>query len=162
MNTGSYTKRHLGTLTIVALLSIAQAASGQVAPPGGHGDPGTIDAARLYEAACAPCHGRAGDGNGRGVRLLGTPRPRDFTTGVFEFRSTAAYELPTDEDLYKTISAGIPGTWMPAWKDLLRPVEVWSLVNYLKGFSPVWTFGHKENPRPRFNCPILPQRLRNS
>ena len=153
METVRCNRGRLGALVISAVLMIAQAASGQVAQPGGHGDPGTIDVAGLYTEACAPCHGRAGDGNGRGVRLLGAPRPRDFTTGVFEFRSTAAYELPTDEDLYRTIVAGIPGTWMPGWEALLQPVEVWALVSYLKGFSPVWT---ETEPSPALHVPDPP------
>ena len=36
----------------------------------------------------------------------------DFTKGLYKFRTTNSGELPTDEDLFRTISRGIPGTTM--------------------------------------------------
>ena len=93
-----------------------------------------IDAARLYASACAPCHGSRGDGQGSGAQHL-SPRPRDFITGVFKFQTTPTGTPPRDEDLYRTISRGVPGTWMPAWEALLTPAERWALVFYVKGFS---------------------------
>ncbi len=89
---------------------------------------------RLYRRACATCHGASGDGFGPSARAL-DPRPRDFTKGAFKWRSTASGLLPLDGDLYWTISRGIPGTRMPAWKDLLTEEERWSLVEAVKSFS---------------------------
>ncbi len=114
-----------------------------------------VDAAGLYNDACAPCHGRRGDGAGRGARLLGTPQPRDFTPGVFKFRSTPTGSLPADEDLFRTISRGVPGTWMPAWEDLLSPEQQWALVRYIKGFS---EFFAEEEPDPAIRIPADPGR----
>ena len=94
-----------------------------------------VNAARLYESACATCHGRYGDGQGPGARALGSPQPRDFTAGVFKFRSTPTGSLPTDDDLYRNISQGVPGTWMPQWENLLTPDQRWALVRYIKSFS---------------------------
>ena len=39
--------------------------------------------------------------------------------GIFKFRTTPTGTLPRDEDLYRTIVEGVPGTYMPAWKDAL-------------------------------------------
>ena len=88
----------------------------------------------VYDRACAACHGIAGDGNGPAARYL-DPRPRNFTFGIYKFRSTSSGMLPTDEDLYRTVSLGIPTTTMPPFKDLLTERERHDVVAYIKSFS---------------------------
>lgn len=88
----------------------------------------------LYLKYCAGCHGDEGEGNGGSAPYL-DPRPRDFTRSLFKFRSTQSGELPTDEDLYRTISRGATGTAMPAWGEgprRLTEAERWQIVYYLK------------------------------
>lgn len=85
----------------------------------------------LYQTECVVCHGAGGDGNGPAAPFLSS-KPRDFTRGIFKLRSTP--DLPTDEDLYNTLSKGIPGTLMPAFSHLSSE-DRWALVAYLKGFS---------------------------
>jgi len=85
----------------------------------------------LYQKKCAVCHGTEGKGDGPATYLL-YPKPRDLTTGVFKIRSTTT--LPTDEDLFRTITKGIEGTSMPSWADLSEK-ERWSLVAYIKSLS---------------------------
>jgi mono/diheme cytochrome c family protein len=87
---------------------------------------------RTYEKQCLACHGRAGNGEGEASYLL-YPKPRDFTTGQFRLVSTWE-RIPTDEDLYRTISRGMPGSAMPSWSHLPEE-ERWGLVHYLKTFS---------------------------
>lgn len=90
--------------------------------------------ATLYKEYCLVCHGDKGDGNGFAAKFL-DPRPRDFRSGVYKIRSTPS--LPTDEDIIRTITKGIPGTLMPAFefeKDL-KKVEIMNLVAYVKSFS---------------------------
>ncbi len=89
---------------------------------------------RVYSRACASCHGRAGDGNGPAARYL-DPLPRDFTLAMYKFRSTASGMLPTDEDLYRTVTFGIPTTTMPPFVDFLTERERWDVVAYIKRFS---------------------------
>jgi mono/diheme cytochrome c family protein len=89
---------------------------------------------QLYEANCVQCHGAKGDGSGFGAPFL-VPPPRDFTTGEFKFRTTESGALPTDEDLFRTISRGASGTGMPPWQFLLTADERWALVDYVKTFS---------------------------
>ena len=86
-----------------------------------------------YMMRCSRCHGEKGDGNGPLADIL-EPRPRDFTFGMYKLRTTAAGVLPTDEDLFRTISRGIPGTSMPSWKQLPEQLR-WMLVDYIKTFS---------------------------
>ena len=88
---------------------------------------------RLYESRCATCHGR--DGNGRGPAARGMdPPPRDLTGGVYKLRSTSSGDLPTDTDIFRTLTRGMRGTSMPAWSGLSR-AERWQLVYYVKSLS---------------------------
>jgi mono/diheme cytochrome c family protein len=86
---------------------------------------------QLYQEACAPCHGLSGDGQGPAAPGL-YPQPHDFTKGLYKFRTTPITAMPTDADLVRTISEGIPGTAMPAWKRLLSPSQRLALAHYLK------------------------------
>ncbi len=85
-----------------------------------------------YERKCAACHGVLGDGEGEAAYLL-FPKPRDFTAGQYRLAST--WEgIPTDEDLFRTISRGMPGSAMPSWAHLSEEAR-WGLVHYIKSFS---------------------------
>ncbi|MCH7908020.1 MAG: c-type cytochrome [Candidatus Hydrogenedentes bacterium] len=89
----------------------------------------------IYLQRCFWCHGEQGDGNGPSTKGM-WPLPRDFTQAQYIIRSTPHAELPSDEDLRKTISNGLPGTAMPGWNDFLSQEEIGNLVTYLKAFSP--------------------------
>jgi cytochrome c oxidase cbb3-type subunit 2 len=89
---------------------------------------------RAYQKHCAKCHGVNGDGQGPLAVDLST-KPQNFTNGVYKFRSTQSGELPTDEDLLRTISVGIPGTAMEGYQELPQPDRL-ALVAYLKSLSP--------------------------
>ncbi len=88
----------------------------------------------LYDENCSQCHGEKGDAQGVVADLL-DPRPRDFRRGIYKIRRTPQGELPTDEDLFLIVGNGMPGTSMPAWRDLLSDAQLWQLVDYLKSFS---------------------------
>ncbi len=93
------------------------------------------DDAQLYGERCAQCHGAEGRGDGPAAGLL-SPRPRDFTTGRYKFRSTPAGAPPPVEDVVHTIRVGLPGTSMPGYADLLGPEEIASLARYVLRFAP--------------------------
>jgi cytochrome c oxidase cbb3-type subunit 2 len=88
---------------------------------------------RVYEQRCAVCHGLRGDGEGPRANDLYS-RPRDFTRGLYKFRSTPTGSLPADEDIYSTISRGIRGTGMMPWYRL-RKDDRWAVTYYLRTFS---------------------------
>ena len=88
----------------------------------------------VYEQWCSQCHGSEGDGQGPAAEYM-IPRPRDFTTGLYQIRSTATGELPTDEDILRVINEGMPGTTMPGWEEELSGADREALVAYIKTFS---------------------------
>ena len=88
---------------------------------------------RLYNIYCWFCHGTEGHGDGRVAQFF-TVKPRNFTLAQYKIRSTPLGALPTDEDLFRTISRGVPGTYMPDWHTLSER-ERWQLVSYIKHFS---------------------------
>ena len=87
----------------------------------------------LYEANCAICHGVRGDGRGMAAHMFVT-QPRDFTKGIFEFRSTPSGSLPTDGDLIRTITHGLRGTPMLAQPQLTQG-QLRAVIAYIETFS---------------------------
>jgi len=107
----------------------------------------TLGVGRLvFEQNCAICHGTWGDGRGTATHMLGT-QPRDFRTGVYKFRSTPSGSLPTDQDLFETVSRGLRGTGMIG-QDFLPESERWAVVAYLKTFSQRFTGEKRQQPIP--------------
>jgi len=90
--------------------------------------------AEVYRLRCIPCHGVNGNGKGIHAARLLVPA-RDFTKGVFEIRSTPTGALPTDEDLFRSISRGMHGSAMIPW-NWLPEDERWAVVAHVKAFSP--------------------------
>jgi DMSO reductase family type II enzyme heme b subunit len=88
----------------------------------------------VYVKWCAGCHGETGAGDGEAARYM-LPHPRDFTGAIYQIRSTASGELPTDADLLRAVDQGLPGTAMPGWKTRLSDRERRDVVAYLKTFS---------------------------
>jgi cytochrome c oxidase cbb3-type subunit 2 len=97
----------------------------------------------VYANHCVGCHGIKGDGNGPAATFL-VPRPRNFTLGVFKFRSTPSGSLPTDGDLYRTVTRGVRWTAMPTWHEL-PDKERLAVVTFIKTVSTRWK---EEKPEP--------------
>ncbi len=87
----------------------------------------------LYLTHCATCHGETGRGDGPAAPFFESEgRPRAFRRGIYRSRSTPT--LPTDEDLYSTITRGMPGSAMPPFSHLPEDVR-WHLVGHLKSLA---------------------------
>ena len=136
-------------LSFVGVLIVAVAASlgAQEARVGnltGHADAGK----KQYKRFCIGCHGERGDGVGDNAPFL-EPKPRDFTAATFKCRSTLTGNLPTDEDLYKSVVRGFNTSAMPSWAPLTAQTKI-DLVAYIKSFSPRW---HDEKPADVLKIP---------
>lgn len=123
------------TLVVTKLIAIAQISICPVVWAD-QPSPNPSEGRRAYLQACARCHGVEGRGDGVDAKRF-YPRPRDFTHGVYKFRSTASGTPPTDEDLFQTVTHGLPGTHMPDWRHLDEASRL-SLVDYLKSLSDVF------------------------
>lgn len=87
---------------------------------------------KIYEKQCAACHGLDGRGQGEAAYLL-YPKPRDFVAAKYRLVSTWE-RVPTDADLFRTITRGMPGSAMPSWAHLPEE-QRWALVHYIKTFA---------------------------
>lgn len=114
---------------------------------------------QVYDANCTQCHGVNGKGDGYGAPFL-VPPPRDFTAGQFKFRTTSSGLLPTDDDLFRTISRGANGTGMPPWKYLLSDEDRWALVDYVKTFEPRFENPNAQTLKP-MPLPASPSKSRD-
>ena len=126
----------------VAVLATALPAFGQTRDPS--------LGRRVYVEHCAICHGDEGDGRGHAAPHFAAA-PRDFTSGRYKIRSTASGQLPTDDDLVRTIVRGLPGTGMVP-QDHLSEGELRAVIDYVKSLSP--RFAAAPTPAP---LPIPPE-----
>ncbi len=111
----------------------------------------------VYLKYCVGCHGPQGDGRGPAAARLLT-KPRDFTSGVFKFRSTDSGSLPLETDLYRTITRGLSGTAMPAFP-LMPETEKVAVIEYLKTFYARWD--DERDQRTVVSVPRAPADLRD-
>jgi len=104
-----------------------------------------------YERNCAPCHGLNGDGLGPAAYLL-YPKPRNFQAARYRLVSTWNF-APTNEDLFRTISRGMPGSSMPSWSHLTQETR-WGLVHFIKSLSQnPFEIGEDHQPQSRTDRP---------
>ncbi len=106
---------------------------------------------KVYTEACQECHGPEGQGDGPKASELGI-RPHGFAPGNFECRCTESGALPTDDDLTRVVTQGIPGTPMQAYEKTLSEVDRRAVIQYVKTLTP--TFASVPPPR----CINLPAR----
>ncbi|MCP4382260.1 MAG: c-type cytochrome, partial [Hyphomicrobiales bacterium] len=126
MNPGSLKRVLLPALTAGLLLLTLGPANAK---------PGDAEAGEaVYAKRCLQCHGEDGDGLGPAAERLNPP-PRDFTFGLYKIKSSAFDDdLPYDDDLFRMVRDGMPGTAMPGWSDLLSEQDMWDVITYVKTF----------------------------
>ena len=83
----------------------------------------------LYDGkgACFNCHGKDGDGNGPLAAQL-NPSPRNF-------RHHGLWRHRTEGEIFWVIKNGSPGTSMVGFGGQLTDKEIWSIIQYLRGFA---------------------------
>ena len=87
-------------------------------PPATNVPAGATPAQRLYVENCAFCHGPDGRGNGASAPSM-IPRPRDFTEGLFKYKSTPEGTPPSDDDLIAVVTNGLNASGMPYFRGTL-------------------------------------------
>lgn len=85
---------------------------------------------RVYDEKCARCHGKSGQGDGPAAKVLKN-KPRDFTMAIFKFRTTQPDGLPSDADLFRSVSDGFPAYGMQPFGDLSEE-DRWAVVAHVK------------------------------
>ncbi len=136
-------RAHLSEILVLLLAASGQATFAQESHIGGL----TGEAMRgkqLYRRYCVGCHGPLGDGRGENAQWI-DPKPRNFVTGTFKCRSTPSGALPTDEDLYKSVTRGFVDSNMPSWLPLTAQQRA-DLIAYVKTFSS--RFSEEKAPSP--------------
>ena len=120
-----------GGFAMMAAAGLLVLSMGPVMGAPGDGENGET----IYMKRCEQCHGADGDGLGPAAERLNPP-PRDFTLGLYKFKSTAFdADLPNDDDLFRMVRDGMPGTAMPGWGDLLSEQDMWDVIAYVKVFG---------------------------
>ena len=99
---------------------------------------------KVYRENCAACHGEKGNGKGSSAGTLRT-KPRDFTGGIYKFRSTHSGSPPLDQDILRTITKGVRATSMLPQLHLSEE-ERRTVVQYIKTFSPRFKEQNPEQP----------------
>jgi cytochrome c oxidase cbb3-type subunit 2 len=147
-------------LLALALGPAAALAQAAAAPPPVPVPPGVqvVEGRSLYMRHCAPCHGALGDGAGPAAPNLLVP-PRDFRPGIFRFRTTPSGSPATDQDLFRTIRRGIPGTPMPTWEGVLSDNDIRSIVKFLRVYMPA---DRQEDPSIALPIPKPPPETKGS
>jgi glucose/arabinose dehydrogenase/mono/diheme cytochrome c family protein len=89
---------------------------------------------KAYQAICAACHGKMGEGAVKaGITLSviteqgGTQAP-DLTDDRWDHGST-------DGEIYTVIKRGVPTTMMAGWDGQISDADIWSIVNYLRALA---------------------------
>ncbi len=85
---------------------------------------------QIYFKKCVFCHGPEGGGDGPEAYTM-WPRPRNFQAGTFKIRHTANGELPTEEDLFLTVTNGLPGSAMPSFEKKLTEQERHQVIAFI-------------------------------
>jgi DMSO reductase family type II enzyme heme b subunit len=134
MRTGAATQQRWAVGLWSVGIGVAMATVALAQEQRGAASPQDLEAGKqVYTRKCAQCHGDDGKGVGPAAAVV-FPKPRDFTRGVYKIRTTPSGSVPTDEDLFRAITNGLPGTSMPAWS-VLPERERRQVAQYLKAFS---------------------------
>src|SRR5262249_5604961 len=103
---------------------------------------------RIFAKRCAVCHGPDGRGNGPAASSM-IPRPRDFTQGLFKYKSTIRAEPPTDDDLRRVVELGLQASAMPSFRDLLSDDEIRAVLDEVKRLAGISTPASPVGVAPR-------------
>ena len=146
--------RQVLSVRAVVVLAAALASARATGAPAPRGLPGWA----RYERHCSACHGSAGDGRGPAAPYT-WGRPRAFSEGQYEWRTTPIGSPPTSDDLRLAIRHGATGTSMPAFRFTDREVD--ELIAVLQAFAPA-AFASPAAPIVLAEPPVAPDPARGA
>jgi mono/diheme cytochrome c family protein len=117
-----------------------------VLPQSAHAQPAGSESSQgraLYETHCAFCHGSDGRAETPVGHIL-RPAPRNFTDPIEMGRLT-------DDQIYRAIKDGKPGTAMAAWGQVLTEPQIGDVMDYIRTFLPA---GARSLPPERLSLEI--------
>lgn len=118
--------RPFGALALIAGAALTMALSVTATPaaqaPDAAAKPaaGKVDALEVYQAKCQVCH--MADGNSQLMPNM------SFADGIWKHGSTL-------KEVQATITEGVPGTAMVAFKEQLTPAEITALAKFVRKFD---------------------------
>ena len=116
----------LGYLGSIVLFAQGNAAAAAIKNPVAATPQSIAAGQETYRKSCAPCHGIKAEG-GSGNDLI--PASPDLTDEMWDHGST-------DGAIFDNIKNGVaPDFNMTPWKDQLKDVEIWNVVNYLRSIA---------------------------
>ncbi len=104
----------------IAVTASPAAQSGDVPAKPAKTAPAAVDAKAVYEAKCQVCH--MADGNSQIMPNM------SFADGIWKHGSTL-------KAVQTTITNGVPGTAMVAFKEQLTPAEIAALAKFVRKFD---------------------------
>jgi mono/diheme cytochrome c family protein len=110
-----------GGAALAMALSVTSTPAAQAAdPPAKPAAAGAVDAKAVYEAKCQVCH--MADGNSQLMPNM------SFADGIWKHGSTL-------KAVETSITDGVPGTAMVAFKEQLTPAEITALAKFVRKFD---------------------------
>jgi mono/diheme cytochrome c family protein len=145
-----FRNKYKGVFLVLSALLLSGAAAMLTQSTGNAYGSDTDMGKKVYQKYCVICHGAKGDGKGLvGIihrfgkkGLVWSVYPRDFTAGVYKFRTTPTGCLPDDKDLMMITTQGIPRSGMPSHEDVSVENRR-AVIEYLKTLSPRRRFSHE-------------------
>jgi cbb3-type cytochrome c oxidase subunit III len=107
------------------------------------------EGAAVFQANCAGCHGADGSGNSPGGRAL---RPVAFNLAGFRL---------TPERVWQALQEGVPGTAMPAWRNL-PGTEFQAVADYVLALSHTPDLQPDDQVAPPATLQLAGQRIFNT
>jgi hypothetical protein len=133
------------TFCVLLVATTVTVVGGGRAEAHGQGPRDATPGRRLYDAACAACHGA--DGRGAPQTLLG------FDTPIQDFTDCSFSTVEPDEDWMAVAHDGGPARGfdrrMPAFGEAMTVAQLQQTLDYIRGFcsNPAWPRGELNLPR---------------
>ena len=103
-------------------------------------DPRLEEGERLFQTNCVICHGSLGDGKGKVLEIMQTPKygyefAPDLSPDLTDKEGAGYAPNIPDNQVFAWITAGVSNGMMPSFSKFLTVEERWLLVNYIRSLE---------------------------